>query len=175
MSPHSRAPSLDAPTIAFDSQPTCTVDARLLARAFEASTSSTLRPIALPTRETATSTLARRRPSRSAAWLTVAGLVLGVVAGHLVREGRSYAATLASVTADAHGETPMRPRDARSVVILGARAPEGVRTKEVAAPKAKNAPRVKPSGRVPSPPSAKAVSPLDALFVDYEPAFRVPQ
>lgn len=174
---------LDAPTIAFDRQPTVSVSLPVPARdLYEQSTASTLRPVVAPSfREVPTVTT--MRPSARAAskgrgmfGLCVLCLLLGVVAGHLVREGDAYGAALSSASAKLQGQPKARP--SHGAEIVSARAEQSSpRTKEAAVVASKVEPRgatQRGKGKGSSPATA-APNATDALFIDFEPTFRAPK
>ncbi|MBS2017137.1 MAG: hypothetical protein JST00_29895 [Deltaproteobacteria bacterium] len=182
MSPYDSAPRLDAPTIAFDHQPTASIDGRLLARALQdsATTSPTLRPVDLPARSMVTEvTVVGRGRRRGGVWLCVVGLAIGVMAGHLVREGRGYASAASAAVNDALGRGSVRAREARASEVVVAHAAAALRGKDPGAPARPKTTGVRGARKgavaagVAQP--ASATTALDALYVDYEPSFRAPR
>lgn len=167
----------DAPTIAFDRQPTLSVPAQALARElFERSTSSTLRPVGLPSREVPTVTTRSRANGKGIAWLCVVCLFIGIGAGHAVRERDSYAAAVSAATMSLTSSSPARGR--RTSEILSARAlSSSSRAKDVALSSKVEARTPRKSGRavVAAPARPVVLSPVDALFIDFEPTFRAPR
>jgi hypothetical protein len=174
------------PTIAFHHQPTVAIGPNDLARElFRQSTSSSTfrRPLArsaswdLPT-------VAKSRPERGrlrAALVCVACLLLGVGAGHAVREGRAYAAgPERSITAHTASVAVSAPRDREARVVSDAHAVASgtARGKDVTAnvaPSARPTARRTRGVRPAVAAAARTASPAeaDALFLDFEPTFRV--
>lgn len=172
---------LDAPTIAFDRQPTVAVSLPVQARdLYEPSTVSTLRPVVAPSfREVPTVTTVRpsaraTSKSRGMFGLCVLCLVLGIVAGHLVREGDAYGAALSSASAKLQG--PPKARPAHGAEVVSARAESsGLRGKDVAIAATKVEPRPATRRAKGSSPAVSAPNAADALFIDFEPTFRAPK
>lgn len=175
---------LDAPTIAFDRQPTVSVSIPAKARdLYDHSTASTLRPVVarsfqdVPTVTTVrpNATSARSAPKgRGMFALCTLCLVLGVVAGHLVREGDAYGAALSSATAKLQGSP--KASVPRSADVIAARATAGIaRGKDLSVATAKADARVPVRRGKGSAPAVTAPNPVDALFIDFEPTFRAPK
>ena len=171
----------DAPTIAFDRQPTVSVSVQGLARdLYDRNTASTLRPVVAQTaRELSTVTSARPNATsapkgRGMFALCTLCLVLGVVAGHLVREGDAYGAALSSATAKLQGSP--KASVPRIADVIAARAAAVVpRGKDLPVATAKADARVPARRGKGSAPAVTAPNPVDALFIDFEPTFRAPK
>ena len=173
------------PTLAFHNQPTLAVGPNDLAR--ELFRQCTSRSASIPgatahsTRWNAP-TAARPRPcARPRVWtvlVCIACLVVGAGAGHLVREGRAYAEGAASLGAVAHARRAVSvvPRPPRVPSAVGVTARGVVRAKDgvAASPPAPAALARRAHAKSATKPAPPPIS-MDALFVDFEPTFRVAQ
>jgi hypothetical protein len=180
---------LSEPTLAFHNQPTVAVPTNDLARELfrqcaaagptgggaRAQSSSWDMP---------TAPHPRLRGQLRSVLVCVGCLFLGVGAGHLVREGSAYAA--GAVVLGAFGPTRTTVARARpethTASTVGAIAHGAARAKDVTS--APEVPGVSRRAHVPSSrrgghaqPSSRPAAPsaMDALFLDFEPTFRVAQ
>ena len=182
----------EQPTIAFDNQPTVVVGSNDLARELyrrdSAQTTGTRRA---PWATSRAAPPARSR--RSAELVCFACLLLGMAAGHLVREGRAYAAGLgdldAVVQVTRRSAAQMPSRAARTAATVRAHDSARARTKDEApletlpqAARGSGRPArqgergaAPMTGRVSAAPpsSLRSRAAMDAFFIDFEPTFRV--
>jgi hypothetical protein len=186
-------PTLGQATVAFHQQPTVVVGPNDLAREIFRQCGSTTVKRAVSATQTATWPTAPSAPrgSMRGALVCIACLFLGIGAGHAFREGRAYAGELPAldgVSLARHegtsGATEPRPRATRAAASIGAQRRSGARAKELS-PSAAASPAVaiarpgrgteRRHGAARAPalrPAAPPIS-MEALFLDFEPAFRV--
>ena len=182
---HASSPGspLGQPTIAFHDQPTVIVGPSDLARElFRGCASMTDRRTVTVTETTALRPrqAAAARSRASGTLVCIACLFLGIGAGHMVREGRAYAAALPGVESSSLPSTPTRA--AHTAATLGVHPGSASRAKDtghLAEPAAVAAARARRkaghgggaarAGLV----SAPVVPAADALFLDFEPTFRM--
>ncbi len=178
---------IDAPTVAFRDQPTASFpNARFARDLFEqSSTGSTLRPVVnAAIRSELPTVLVARPPAKTrTAWaLCIVGLCIGIVAGHVVREGRGYAdrasATMSSLRSS-KGARAASPRTAEIVAASfgGTSLSRDAATLETrgAASSVPKKERRPPKNAARPVASAAPRAAADALFVDFEPTFRAPR
>jgi len=180
--PHEQLPSetrrVTQPTIAFHHQPTVAIGPNDLARELfrQNTSSSTFRHPLARSGGWEVPTIIKGRPEGGrlrGALVCIACLFLGVGAGHAVREGRAYASgtqtisvtardTAARVATDVHvdGSGATRGKDMTAAVVATAKPP--ARRTRAARPAVAGAAR-----------PASTTTEADALFLDFEPTFRV--
>ena len=178
---------VNQPTIAFAEQPTLAIGPNDLARELfrQSATSSTFRrPVAAGSTSVWDGPTVRQAPPQSRArafFVCAVCLLLGVLSGYLVREGRAYASGLE--TRGVSARAPMllgnsESRAARVAISTHASAYGALRVKDasVAALRASARPaRLERASRPARPSIAKPAvrAEADALFLDFEPTFRV--
>lgn len=187
-------PTLGQATVAFHQQPTVMVGPNDLAREIFRQCGSTTVKRAVPA--SATSAMAGPAAQRAprgplrGALVCIACLFLGIGAGHAFREGRAYAGELPAlegVSLARYGgstaATESRPRAAHVAASIGAQRRSRARVKDsqpVAAASAGATTRPvrgaarRREGAAPAASLRPALPPIsmDALFLDFEPAFR---
>jgi hypothetical protein len=189
-------PTLEQVTVAFHQQPTVVIGPNDLAREiFRQCGSTTVKRAASPARSATwptaqTAASASRGPMRGAL-VCLACLFLGIGAGHAFREGRAYASDLPALDGlslarhgGSAGATAAGARATRAAASIGAQRRSSAHAKEPSQPAAvasaganahpgrgterRHAGARAPALRPPPPPIS-----MDALFFDFEPAFRV--
>jgi hypothetical protein len=193
-------PTLSQATVAFHQQPTVMVGPNDLAREIFRQCGSTTVKRAVAATSSATWPTAPRTPSAASssrgplrgALVCIACLFLGMGAGHAFREGRAYAGELPALDGaslarhgGSSGAFAARPRATRFAASIGAQRSSSARAKEPSQPavaasagasarlgrgiERRHAAATRATSLRPPPPPIS----MDALFLDFEPTFRV--
>lgn len=181
---------VNQPTIAFAEQPTLAIGPNDLARELfrqcaSSSTSATFRrPVAAGSASVWDGPTVRQQPTQSRArafFVCFACLLLGVLSGYVVREGRAYASVLETRGVAARAPMFLGESEARAVRVASntrASAHGARRLKDATVVALRTTARPAPLVRLSRPARPSIAKPAvraeaDALFVDFEPTFRV--